>query len=76
MGGACSTNLGKRNEYIILVGKPEGRRPLGRPRCRWVDNIKMDRREIGWDGVDWIDMAQDRDYWTAFVNSVLNLRVP
>jgi hypothetical protein len=51
-------------------------RPMGRPRCRWVDNIKMDLREIGWDGVDWIDMAQDRDQWRALVNTVLNLRVP
>jgi hypothetical protein len=59
-----------------LVGKPEGRRPLGRPRRRWVDNIKMGLREIGGDGVDWIDLAQDRDHWRAFVNTVLNLRVP
>jgi hypothetical protein len=66
----------KRNAYRILVGKPEGKRPLGRPRRRWVDNIKMDLREIGWDGVDWIDMAQDRDQWRALVNTVLNLRVP
>jgi hypothetical protein len=51
----------KRNAYRILVGKPEGKRPLGRPRCRWVDNIKTDLREIGWDSVDWIDLAQDRD---------------
>jgi hypothetical protein len=58
------------------VGKPEVKRPLGRPRCRWVNNIKMDRREIGWDGVDWIDMAQGRDRWRALVNTVLNLRVP
>jgi hypothetical protein len=64
----------KRNVYMILVGKPEGKRLLGRPRCRWVDNIKMDLREIGWDGVDWIDRAQDRDQWRAFVNVVLNLR--
>jgi hypothetical protein len=63
----------KRNAYRILLGKPEGKRPLGRPRRRWVDNIKM---EIGWDGVDWIDMAQDRDQWRALVNTVLNLRVP
>jgi hypothetical protein len=56
--------------------KPEGKRPLGRPRCRLVDNIKMDLTEIGWDGVDWIDMAQDRDPWRARVNTVLNLRVP
>jgi hypothetical protein len=58
------------------VGKPEGKRPLGRPRRRWVDNIKMDLRETGCDGVDWIDMAQDRDLWRALVNTVLNLRVP
>jgi hypothetical protein len=66
----------KRNAYNILVRKPEGKRPLVRPRRRWVDNIKMDLREIGWDEVDWIDMAQDRDQWTALVNTVLNLRVP
>jgi hypothetical protein len=58
------------------VGKPEGKRPLGRPRCRWVGNIKMDLEEVGLDGVDWIDMAQDRDQWRALVNTVLNLRVP
>jgi hypothetical protein len=66
----------KRNAYRILVGKPEGERPLGRPRCRWVDNIKMDLRETGWDGVDWIDLAQDRDQWRALVNTVMNRRVP
>jgi hypothetical protein len=71
MGGACSTNGEKRNAYRILVGKPKGR-----PRRRWVDNIKMDLREIGWDGVDWIDMAQGRDQWRALVNMILNLRVP
>jgi hypothetical protein len=65
----------KRNAYRIL-GKPEGKRPLGRPRRRWVDNIKMYLQETGWDGVDWIDMAQDRDQWRALVNTVLNLRVP
>jgi hypothetical protein len=65
-----------RNAYRILVGKPEGKRPLGRPRRRWVDNIKMDLREIGWDGVDWIELAQDRDQWRALVNTVMNLRVP
>jgi hypothetical protein len=64
-----------RNAYRILVGKPEGRRPLGRPRCRWVDNIKIDLREIVWDGVDWVDLAQDRDQWRALVNTVMNLRV-
>jgi hypothetical protein len=57
MGGACSTNGERRNAYRILVGKPEGKRPLGRPRRRWMDNIKM----VGWDGRDWMDLAQDRD---------------
>jgi hypothetical protein len=66
----------KRNAYRILVGKSEGKRPLGRPRRRWVDNIKMDLREIGWDDADWIYVAQDRDQWRALVNTVLNLRVP
>jgi hypothetical protein len=66
----------KRNAYRILVGKPEEKRPLGRPRRRWVDNIKMVLREIGWDDVDWIYMAQDRDQWRAPANTVLNLRVP
>jgi hypothetical protein len=65
----------KRNAYRILVGNPEGKRPLGRPRCWWVDNIKMYLREIGWDGMDWIDMAQDRDQWRALVNAVMNLQV-
>jgi hypothetical protein len=65
-----------RNAYRILLGKPERKRPLGRPRRRWVDNIKMDLREIGWDGVDWSDLAQDRDQWRALVNTVMNLRVP
>jgi hypothetical protein len=55
----------KRNAYMILVGKPEGKRPLGRSRHRWVDNIKMGLREIGWGGMDWIDLAQDRDQWTS-----------
>jgi hypothetical protein len=66
----------KRNAYRILVGKPVGKRPLGRPRRRWVDNIRMDLREIGWGGTDWIDVAQDRDQWRALVNTVMNLRVP
>jgi hypothetical protein len=60
----------------LLVGKPEGKRPMGRPRRRWVDNIKMDLGEIGWDGRDWIELAQDRDQWRALVNTVMNLRVP
>jgi hypothetical protein len=59
-----------------VVGKPEGKKPLERPRRKWVENIKMDLREIGWDGVDWIDMAQDRNHWRALVNTVLNLRGP
>jgi hypothetical protein len=66
----------KRNAYRILVGKPEGKRPLGGPRYRWEDNIKIDLREIGWGGVDWIDLAQDRDQWRALVNTVMNLRDP
>jgi hypothetical protein len=65
----------KRNAYWILVGTQEGKRPLGRPRRRWVDNIKMDLREIGWEGVDWIDLDQDRDQWRVLVNTVMNLRV-
>jgi hypothetical protein len=67
---------GKRNAYRILAGKPEGNRPLGRPRRRWVDNIKMDLREREWDGMDWIDLAQDRDRWRALVSTVMNLWVP
>jgi hypothetical protein len=66
----------KRNAYRILVGNSEGKRPLGRSRRGWVDNIKMDVREIGWDDMDWIDLAQDRDQWRALVNTVMNLRVP
>jgi hypothetical protein len=60
--------------YRLLVGKPEGRRPLGRPRRRWVDNIRVDLVEMGWDDVDWIGLAQDRDKWRALVNAVMNLR--
>jgi hypothetical protein len=65
----------KRNAYRLLVGKPEGRRPLGRPRRRWVVNIKMDLLEICWGSVDWIGLVQDRDKWRALVNAVTNLRV-
>jgi hypothetical protein len=65
----------KLNAYRVLVGNPEGKRSVGRTRLRWVDNIKMDLREIGWDGMDWIDLAQDRDKWRALVNTVMNLRV-
>jgi hypothetical protein len=65
-----------RGANNILVGRPEGRRPLGRPRRRWEDNIKMDLREMGFGDVDWIHLAQDRDRWRALVNMVMNLRVP
>jgi hypothetical protein len=69
---------GKRNAYRILVEKPEGKRPrpLGRPRRRWANNIKMDLREIGWDGMDWTDLAQNGDRWRALVSTVMNLWVP
>jgi hypothetical protein len=66
----------KRNAYKLLVGKPEGKRPLGRPRRRWVDNIRMDFEEVGWGDVDWFGLAKDRDRWRALMNSVLNLQVP
>jgi hypothetical protein len=75
MRRACSTNGGEEEAYSILVGNPERKRPLGRPRRRWVDNVKMDLREIGWDGMDGIDLAQDRDQWRALVNTVMNLQV-
>jgi hypothetical protein len=65
----------KRNVYRLLVGKPEGKRPLGIQRCRWADNIKMDLLERGVSVVDWIDLAQDRYSWRALVNSVMNLRL-
>jgi hypothetical protein len=65
----------RRGAYSALVGKPEGRRPLGRPRRRWEDNIKMDLLEVGWEGADWIDLAQDKDRWRALVYMVMNLRV-
>jgi hypothetical protein len=67
---------GERNAYRLLVGKPEGKRPLGRPRRRWMDNIKMDLRDVGWDGMDRIHLARDRGQWSALVNTVMNLRVP
>jgi hypothetical protein len=76
MGRACSTNREKKNAYRMLVGKPEGKRPLGRQKCTWVDNIRTDLGEIGWDGVDWVDVAQDRDQWRACVKTVMNFRVP
>jgi hypothetical protein len=66
----------KKNAYRSLVGKPEGKRPLGRRRHRWEDNIRMDLREIGWGGMDWIGLAQNRDQWGALVNTVMNIRIP
>jgi hypothetical protein len=73
---ACSTNGEKRNAYRLLVGKPKEKRPLGRPRHRWVDNIRMDLGEVGFGDVDWIGLAQDADKWRVLVNVVKNLRVP
>ena len=64
-----------RNAYKILIGKPTGKRPLGRSRCRWEDNIRMDLEEIGINAGNWVDSAQDRNYWRALVNAALNLRV-
>jgi hypothetical protein len=76
MSRACSTNGENRNAYRILAGMPKGKRPLGRPRRAWANNIKMYLREIGCDSIEWIDLAQDRDQWRALVNAVMNLRVP
>ena len=76
IGGACST-YGReemRGVYRVLVGKPERKRPLARSRRRWEDNIKMDLQEVGCGGMDWIELAQDRDRWRALVNAVMNLR--
>jgi hypothetical protein len=75
MGREYSTHGEKRNAYRILMGKPQGKRPLGRSRRRWIANIKTDLRERGWDGMDWIDLPQDRDHWRAFVNTVMNLSI-
>jgi hypothetical protein len=76
VGGTCGRKRHKRKVYRLLVGKPEGKRPLGRLRCRWIDNIKMDLLEIEWGGVDWIGLAQDRVRWRALMKAVMNLRVP
>jgi len=66
----------RRDAYRVLVGRPEGKRPLGRPRFRWEDNIKMDLQEVGWGGMDWIVLAEDRDRWRAIANVVMKLWVP
>jgi hypothetical protein len=75
MGGTSSTNRERRGVYRVLVGKPERKRPLGRPSRRWEDVIKMDLQELGCGGMDWIGLAQDRDRWRELVNAVMNLRV-
>ena len=75
MGGAYSMYGVRRDVYRVLVGKPEGKRPLGRPRRRWEENIKTDLQEVGCGGMDWIELAQDKDRWRALVNAVMNLRV-
>jgi hypothetical protein len=76
MSGHVARMGEKRNAYRLLMGKPDGKRPLGKLRRRWVDNIWMDLGEVGWGDVDWMSLAQDRNSWRALVNSVLNLRVP
>jgi len=70
----CMTD--RRRTYKVLVGRPEGKRPLGRPRCRWEDNVKVDLQEVGWGDINWIDLAQDRDRRLVLVKAVMNLRVP
>ena len=76
MGWACGSYGGGEGVYRFLVWKPEGNRPMGRPRRRWVDNIRMDLQDVGCGHVDWIGLAQDRDGWRKLVNAVMNLRVP
>jgi hypothetical protein len=75
IGGVCSAYGEGRGVYRVLVGKPEGKRPLGRPIHRWEDNIKMNLQEVGCGGMDWIELDQNRDRWRALVNAVMNLRV-
>ena len=76
MGGACGAYGGGEGVHRVLVGKPEGKRPRGRPRRRWEDNIKMDPQEVGGVCEDWMELAEDRDRWRALVSKVMNLRVP
>jgi hypothetical protein len=76
MGGACSAYGERRGVYRVLVRKPEGKRPLGRTRRRWKDNIKMDIEEVGYGGMDRVELAQDRDRWRELVNALMNIRVP
>jgi hypothetical protein len=76
MGGSCNVKGENKNAYRLLVGKPKGKRLLGRPRRKWGDNIRMDLGEVGWGDVDWIGLAKDTSRWRALVNSVLNTRVP
>jgi len=75
MGGACDAYVEERGVHRVLVGKPEGKRSLGRPRRRWEDNFKMDLQEVGGGG-DWMELAQDRDRWRAILSTVMNLRIP
>ena len=76
MGRACSQNGGSRSAFKIVTGKPTGKRPSGRPRRRWEDNVRMDLEEIGISAGNWVNLAQDTDYWRALVNGALNLWVP
>jgi hypothetical protein len=76
MGGTCGTHREGRGVYRVLVGRFEGKRPLGRPRRRWEDNIKLERKEIGIDGVNWIQLVRDRVRQRVFMNTLMNLRVP
>ena len=76
MGGACSIMGEMRGAYRVLVGRPERKRPPGRPKRRWKDNIQMNLQKVRWRGMDWTDLAQDMDRWWVLVNAVMNLRVP
>ena len=76
MGGSCSAYGERRDVYRVLVGEPEGKRPVGRRRRRWEDNIKMDFQEVGCGDMDWIELVQGRERWRALVNAVMNFRVP